>query len=270
VETCFLQNTTAEFLVDFIISTIAHLSDQKESMSSKIEDVVKKLDVYLVERQHQMKVSDILKQRMELRNVLPKDPRDRLIEFGEEKQKKNVEKKQQQNVKKDILNNLENIRGAAMRAKEIDILLVTDIFSLEDFLESNESADSAMKSVLEKLLPKYEENKYWLKPLQSAIEIVGWMQLKEGGTVEFLKAIITEVKRPLFIQVCAAETLFKLHTGNKDGNISCSYHVLILLGTSLLSEDERDIALEVVTHALNCEGETKEIAVRALSIPGVV
>ena len=82
--------------------------------------------------------------------------------------------------------------------------------------------------------------------------------------------MLKETKQPLSLQVYAAEALFKVHTGNKGGNISCYYYVLILLDTPLLSEDERDVAIKTVVCAMNSNDEkTKAIAVRALSIPGV-
>jgi hypothetical protein len=214
VETCFFQHTPTEFLVDFIISIIAHLSDEKDSQSLKTKKVIKKMEAYLGERQHQMKSSDILKQRMGLRKVPPKDLKDGLIKFGEEQDTK-------RDVKKDIAVNLEIIRAAAMKAKGIDIPLVTDLFIVEDCLESDQPVDPAMKSVLEKLLLKHGEDEYWLKSIESAIEMVGWMQLKGDEIVDILKKMINDTKQPLSLQVYAAEALFKLHTGNKDGNISC-------------------------------------------------
>ena len=139
-------------------------------------------------------------------------------------------KVQQQTVKGDIAVNFESIRATAMKAKEIDVPLVADLFTLEECMENSESADSAMKSVLEKLLLKYGEDEYyWMKPLGSAIEMIGWMQLKEDGIVEILKTIIKETKQSLSIQIYAAETLLKLDTDNKDGKCQ-----LLLLFSDIL------------------------------------
>ena len=193
-----------------------------------MEEVVNKMKVYLGERKQQMNARNILAERMQLRNVPPKDLKDGLIKFVEEQQMKKDTKIQQQDVKRDIAVNFESIR-AAIKAEEIDVPLVADLFTLEECMENSEFAGCAMKSVLEKLVLKCGEDEYWMKSLGSAIEMIGWMQLKEDGIVETLKTIIKETKQSLSIQVYAAETLLKLDSDNKDGKCQ-----LLLLFSDIL------------------------------------
>jgi hypothetical protein len=211
-------------LVDFTISIIANLSDKWERYDQwgdlktdplKMEEVVNMMEVYLGERQQRMNAKDILKQRAQLRNVPPKDLKDGLAKFVENQQMKKNTEIQQQAVKKDISLNFESIRATAIKAKEIDVPLVADLFTLEECMENGEPIGSAMKSVLEKLVLKYGEDEYWMKSLGSAIEMIGWMSLNEDGIVDILKGIIKETKYSLSIQIYAAETLFKLGSDNK-------------------------------------------------------
>jgi hypothetical protein len=272
VKICFLEYTPTQFLVDFVISIIAHTPPAQGSMKGK---VVESMEIYRQERQLQLKILDVIKERIVLRKIPPKDLKEGLTEFGENQhsaekkqhntKKKRDNKKEQLDNSKEIVQNIEKIRGAAMAfTKEIDIPLVAGLFTLEDCIESNQATDSAMKLILESLIEKSQIDNYWLKPTQAAMEIVGWLQLKDNGVPEVLKTVINDFKCPLFVQICTTEALLKL---NNKGNAQILEYNSHCLDNVLLSEEEREKMLDIIDIAFESnEQDIKAIAVKIKSI----
>jgi hypothetical protein len=95
VKICFSEKTPTEFLRDFTISIISHLSSVNEDTKEKrIEEIVSLMKVYLGERQSQMTQKVILGDRYDLRSHSPENLKDALTEFNpiikvEQEEKKN-------------------------------------------------------------------------------------------------------------------------------------------------------------------------------------
>jgi len=248
VEICFFENTPTQFLVDFITSIISHPFDQK-STQTDMNNVMKMMEIYLGRKQNRNETS---KQRLQLRNVPPKDLKDGLVNFEMFQSKKKRE---------DILNKLEDIKEVVVKAKKIDSILFEDLFVMEESIQNDQFNISTMKRILKVLVQKYEQDDHWLKSVTASMEIVGWMQLKDNRIMEILKALIKDTRHSLHLKIYATEALLKLDS-EKSKNRK---------GMVLLLDEDKDLIHEIVGNAFNStEKEIKEVAVRVLSIPGAI